>query len=353
MSDNLHDRLTLVIPTHNRPAFLRRLFVYLAQVRDGSQIQIVDSSAPQARAQNEDMVREFSSKLRIRYRHIDAGMISKCRTIMEEDVTTPFCVFCADDDFLMPDAVLGSLEFLERSPDYSCAQGIMVSLCTGKDNKCYALPCYSLKNDSAVRRFRRLAGNWYSTFYSVYRTPLLTRAWQVTDENSDDRRARIFPEILLSQLSVTQGKVKYLPGIYNLREEHTLNESAVTPEIADEEHCVELYNQFREVMASELADSSGATLDHARAIVDSCYGYLRDGGAKRSRKKRTAKFKIRREIVRHFRRLMDALRGDRVLQRRRISMSDSACSSEACQLAFELMLKYPHGIERESAAKAA
>lgn len=352
MLDNLHDRLTLVIPTYNRPAFLRRLFYFLEQVRDGSQIQIVDSSTPEHRSQNEAIVRAASSSLRVRYRHIDAGMISKCRTIMEEDVTTPFSVFCADDDFLMPDAVLGSLEFLQRSPEYSCAQGVMVSLCTGKDNKCYALPCYSLDNDSPFRRFRRLAGNWYSTFYSVYRTPLLTRAWQVTDENSDFGRARIFPEILLSQLSVTQGKVKYLPGIYNLREEHTLNESAVTPEVADEEHCVELYNQFRDVMAAELAESSGATLDHAATVVDSCYGYLRDGGHKLSQKKRTVRFRVRRELTRNARRLMDALRSDRILQRRRISMSDSACSSDACQLAFELMLNYPHGIETETAAAA-
>jgi glycosyltransferase domain-containing protein len=352
MLNNLHDRLTLVIPTHNRPAFLRRLFYFLEQVRDGSQIQIVDSSAPECRTQNEAIVRAASSSLRVRYRHIDAGMISKCRTIMEEDVTTPFSVFCADDDFLLPDAVLGSLEFLRRSPEYSCAQGVMVSLCTGKDNKCYALPCYSLDNDSPFRRFRRLAGNWYSTFYSVYQTPLLTRAWQVTDENSDDRRARIFPEILLSQLSVTQGKVKYLPGIYNVREEHTLNESAVTPEVADEEHCVELYDQFREVMASELAAASGATLSHAEAVVDSRYGYLRDGGDAFALKKRTVKYRVRRELRRHARRLMDALRGDRILQRRRLSMADPLCQGEACQLALELMLKYPHGIENESAAAA-
>jgi glycosyltransferase domain-containing protein len=352
MSDNLHDRLTLVIPTHNRPAFLRRLFVFLGQVRDGSQIQIVDSSEPESRSQNEATVREYSSSLRIRYRHIDAGMIAKCRQAMEQDVSTPYCVFCADDDFLMPDAVLGSLEFLERSPDYSCAQGIMVSLCTDKDNKCYALPCYSLKHESPFRRFRRLAGNWYSTFYSVYRTPLLTRAWQITDEHTDYRRARIFPEILLSQLSVTQGKVKYLPGVYNLREEHGQNECAHVPEVADREHCVELYDQFREIMASELAAASGATLSHAEAVVDSCYGYLRDGGDAFALKKRTVKYRVRRELRRHARRLMDALRGDRILQRHRLSMTDPLCQGEACQLALELMLKYPHGIENESAAAA-
>ena len=64
MLNNLHDRLTLVIPTHNRPAFLRRLFYFLEQVRDGSQIQIVDSSAPECRTQNEAIVRAASSSLK-------------------------------------------------------------------------------------------------------------------------------------------------------------------------------------------------------------------------------------------------------------------------------------------------
>lgn len=351
MALNLHEQLTQVIPTHNRPAFLRRLFYFLQQVQDESQIQIVDSSTPENRALNEATVQEYSSSLKISYRHINAGMISKCRTTMEE-ISTPFTVFCADDDFLMPNAVTGAVEFLKNSPDYSCAQGIMVSLCTGKDNKCYALPCYSLDDDSPFRRFRRMAGNWYSTFYSVYQTPLLATAWQVADDHSDDRRARIFPEILLSQLSVTQGKVKYLPGVYNLREEHTLNESVVTQDIEDVEHSEELYDQFRKVMSRELAESSGATMDHAAVIVDSCYGYLRDGGATLARRKRTIPFRIKREFVRQFRRLAGSISNDRILQRQRLSMNDSMCQSDHCQLAFELMLNHPNGIEETPAVAA-
>jgi glycosyltransferase domain-containing protein len=351
MTADLHERLTLIIPTHDRPAFLRRLLCFLEQMRDGSQIQILDSSSPDLRRRNEAAIADYPS-LRIHYRHLDAGMISKCRTLMEEDIATPYCVYCADDDFLMPDSVLGSLEFLERSPDYSCAQGTMVSLCTGKNNKCYALPCYSLDSDSPFRRFRTLAGNWYSTFYSVYRTPVLTRAWQVADDHSDDRRARIFPEILLSQLSVTQGKVKFLPGIYNLREEHELNESAVTPDISDTEHAEELYQQFREVMSRELADASGATLDHAGSVVDSCYGYLRDGGIERAQKKRTVPYRLKREARRYYRRLMSALRSDRILQRRQLRSTDSLCRNSAFLQARELMVRFPNGIESETSAAA-
>ena len=110
--------------------------------------------------------------------------------------------------------------------------------------------------------------------------------------------------------------------------------------------------QFREIMASELAAASGATLSHAEAVVDSRYGYLRDGGDAFALKKRTVKYRVRRELRRHARRLMDALRGDRILQRHRLSMTDPLCQGEACQLALELMLKYPHGIENESAAAA-
>ena len=86
MTADLHERLTLIIPTHNRPPFLRRLLCFLEQMRDGSQIQILDSSSPELRRLNEAAIAEHAS-LRIRYRHIDAGMISKCRTLMEEDLS--------------------------------------------------------------------------------------------------------------------------------------------------------------------------------------------------------------------------------------------------------------------------
>jgi glycosyltransferase domain-containing protein len=349
MSD-IENRLTYVIPTHNRPLFMRRLLTFMERFQEPSRILIVDSSNHENRAGNEAVVAEFASRLRLIYQHHEKSFIQKCRLAMET-VNSPFTVFCADDDFLMPDAVTSCLEFLERSDEHSCAQGIMVSLCTNKQNKCYALPVYSIEDENPLRRFRRMSSNWYSTFYSVHRTEVIRSAYQVTDDETEDTRARIFPEILLSQMSVAMGKLKYIPCVYNLREEHDLNESAVTDEIVDIDNCGELYESFRCALAQQLADSSGATLAHAKELVHEYYGYLKDGGRDFAIKKRTRRYRFKRELRRHWRKLMDAFRNDAILQRRRIHPAEPMCQNRPWQLAHRLMLDFPQGMTEDSKHK--
>jgi glycosyltransferase domain-containing protein len=344
------DQLTCVIPTHNRPAFLRRLLGFIEQTGQQYAIRICDSSDSVRRAENEQAIKEFSGNCRITYEHLSVGVFPKCRKTMEK-ITTPYTVFCADDDFLMPDAVLRCVDFLEKSASYSCAQGAMVSLATAKQNKCYLLTNYSLESPSPIRRFKQFATNWYSTFYSVCRTPILTQVYQVVDSSSDYDRARIFPEILHSQMTVIPGRVKYLPGFYNLREEHELNDSRL-PIVQDLEHSEEHYSQFQNCLATELSQVSGEPLAKSKAAVDSCYGYLRDGGIGLENRKRTISYRVKREFKRQIRRMTDFVRHDQILQRRRISRDATLCQTEHGQLAFELMLKYPNGIIKDAAETA-
>ena len=344
-----YERLTYVIPTHNRPKFLRRLLYFMSAMNEQSRILIVDSSKPELHAANADAVNSFPH-LKVTLQHYDLPMVTKCRTAMAT-ISTPYSVFCADDDFLMPEAVVSAIEFLDRAEEYSCAQGIMVSLCTGKQNKCYALPGYSLENENSLRRFRKFSSNWFSTFYSVHRTPILAEAYRITDEHSDDTRARIFPEILLSQLSVALGKVRFIPFVYNLREEHELNESAVTEEVADLDGCHELYAEFRGALAGQLADASGASIDHARDLVDEYYGYLKDGGREFAARKKSLSFRLKREARRHWRKLIDAFRRDAIMQRRRLHPAESMCRNQPWELAHRLMLDFPQGMTEDCEQK--
>ena len=233
MTTSRRDDLTLIIPTHNRPQFLRRLLYYYAAINETAKFLIVDSSEPVRAAENRELIAEYSSMLNVTHRHMAEDFVTKCRIAVEEDVTTPFLAFCADDDFLLPDSLQRCLAELKSSPEFSAAQGIMVSLCTSKQNRCYALPVHNIDNNDAEARFKSLAVDWFSTFYSVYRTADACSAWHAAYQFCDYQRARIFPEFFLSQMSVILGKVKYVPCVYNLREEHDLNESAVVPEVAD------------------------------------------------------------------------------------------------------------------------
>lgn len=201
MPQKSYKQLTYLIPTHNRPHFMRRLLTFMDLMNERADILIADSSESGLRELNQDLVEEFGKKLNLSYHHCDLPPLTKFRKAVEM-IETPYLAFCADDDFLLPDGVHSCIDFLNGAPDYSCAQGIMVSLQIDKQNRCYMLRGYSLEDDSPIKRFQRLATNWYSTFYSVYRTPNIVRSFQVTDDTCDYLRARIFPEILLDRKSV-------------------------------------------------------------------------------------------------------------------------------------------------------
>ena len=344
MSQELHEQLTYLIPTRNRPYFLRRLFVFMDLMDVKAAIQIIDSSQPEDQEHNRILIKEFRQRLNLHYMYVNLPIITKCRQAIEK-IETPYLVFCADDDFLLPDGVYSCVDFLNRTPDYSCAQGIMVSLNTDKQNRCYRLRGYSIEDDSPLKRFQRLGTNWYSTFYSVYRTPVIVKAYQVTDDACDDLRARIFPEIMLSQMSVILGKVKFFPRLYNLREEHVTNESAVTPNVQDQQHVRELYIGFRGCLALQLAEASKTTIDATQPIVDKYYGYLKDGGKAMAERKKTLRFRLRREAIRLVQQFHDLMQPNAILQnRKRLNLNIPICRNGAWQTAHHLMVKYPHGI---------
>ncbi|MFC1845162.1 TIGR00180 family glycosyltransferase [Thermodesulfobacteriota bacterium] len=346
MSQELYKQLTYLIPTRNRPQFLRRLFTFMDIMNERAAIQVIDSSQLEDQERNRILVEEFGKRLNLQYKFADLPMVTKCRQAVEQ-VTTPYLAFCADDDFLLPDAVYSCVDFLSHKPDYSCAQGIMVSLITDQQNRCTKLRGYSLEDDSPIRRFQRLAANWYTVFHSVYRTPTIVKAFQVTDDTCDDIRARIFPEFMLSQMSVILGKVKFFPYLYILREEHASNESVVTPNVHDQENIRELYNDFRDCLAQQLADASKITIDVTTPVVDKYFGYLRDGGKVLATKKKTLWFRLRRETIRLAQQFHDLLHRDAILQRRRLNLTSPICRNEAWQTAHQLMVKYPHGINND------
>jgi glycosyltransferase domain-containing protein len=306
-------------------------------------IQIIDSSQPEDLERNRILVEEFGQRLNLHHKHTDLPVITKCRQAVEQ-VTTPYLAFCADDDFLLPEAVYSCVDFLSNAPDYSCAQGIMVSFITDQQNRCTRLRGYSIEDDNPIKRFQRLATNWYSTFYSVYHTSAIVKAFQVTDDTCDDIRARIFPEFMLSQMTVILGKVKFFPCLYVLREEHASNLSSVTPDVQDEQHVSELYMNFRDCLALQLAEASKTSIDVTTPVVDKYFGYLRDGGKALAAKKKTLRFRLRRETIRLAQQFHDLLHRDAILQRRRLNLTNPICRNEAWQTAHQLMVKYPHGI---------
>ena len=179
------ERLTCLVPTHNRPHFLRRLLKFYAQFPPGYSFLIVDSSEPFAAAENRAAIAIARRDLQIEYRYFDSGFNDKCVCGLEL-VQTPCVVLCADDDLLFPDAARHCATFLESEPGYASAMGRTVQLDVNLPQWCCTiLKGYSIEDDEPLQRCRRMASVWFTNFYAVYRTETLRDNFRIVAANAD------------------------------------------------------------------------------------------------------------------------------------------------------------------------
>ncbi|TWT56357.1 TIGR00180 family glycosyltransferase [Allorhodopirellula solitaria] len=345
------DAVTLVVPTHNRTHFLRRLLLYLDQRSFDLPILVVDSSNAEAATENEVLIDSYCDRLRIRYRHSDQSFGTKCVAALGS-VATPYTVFCADDDFLMPESVQKCVEFLEQNETYHCASGIWVQVEAKRSNRCSQFRCDQIDDDCPKRRFEKLAGNWFSNFYSVYRTEPLRRAWQVADGATDYNDARIFLELMLCQLGVIYGKTAVLPHTHYLFELHGDNDSSLLPLIANGEKANRLYDQFENSLAGELADSAGESPETAKHTVRKHYGYLRTGQSVKSNYRPTGVRKYARKLRQSVAKIRDGIsrHPTKVWTRRRLRPGHVYLQSDAWRCAIEMTGRFPAGMNAEQLA---
>ena len=286
MSD---ERLTCLIPTHNRPHFLRRLLRFYSQVPAGYRFLVVDSSRTEHAAENRALIEDFRSDVEVEYLHLDLNFMDKCVRGLES-IATPLVVFCADDDLLFPGAVRQCADFIENESGYSAAMGRTVQLDPSprrwQGNGLRVLRGYSIEQDLPLERCRQMADSMFSSFYAVYRTESLLHNFRITATHTDSQVSLETPEMLLSQLSVMSGRLKVLPLMYSIRERHRTNagaalRSGVRPE-------PELYyQQFKECLTAQF-QIEGEQRGNAESFIDHSFGFLRSPSLSNRRPSRSA-----------------------------------------------------------------
>jgi glycosyltransferase domain-containing protein len=125
-------RYTLVIPTFNRPAHLRRLLGYMAARRFEYPIRVLDSSGDDALAQNRetvgrgglDLVHDVYDPATPMHKKIELGLAP---------VESTYCSLCADDDVLFTNELNGLLDILDADPGLAVAHGYYVNFKPGED----------------------------------------------------------------------------------------------------------------------------------------------------------------------------------------------------------------------------
>ncbi|MEB0041407.1 MULTISPECIES: glycosyltransferase family 2 protein [unclassified Pseudomonas] len=212
LASSLSERLTLVITTHNRPAFLLRALQYYVDFP--CKILVLDSSPVLCKG----LAERFPN---VDYQHLPQfgyGVLQAKLAHGVALVTTPYMLFAADDDFILHSGITQSLEFLEATPDYGACYGYSVMYMTQGNKVQYYRRDKKVQEDYSSdrpeRRIRDFLSQFIPPFYSVTRTEILRDWFAVVPLDIGFEWAEIGHAYYLSM----SAKVRILPIPYSVRE---------------------------------------------------------------------------------------------------------------------------------------
>ena len=201
---------------------MARVLAYYDRVQCPFVISIGDSSRDDVREQTKALIKTYQGKLTIEYTQCPHLNDSQTIKLLIDQVKTPYAVFIADDDFLVPNGLLACVNFLEQHPDYVAAhgRGMIFSLqdsgVVGKLKELgpYRLPI--LEQDTAAVRLLTHLTHYTVTLFAVHRTA----TWKMMYASIENIKDKRFTELVPCCLSVVQGKIKQIECLYLLRQGH-------------------------------------------------------------------------------------------------------------------------------------
>jgi glycosyltransferase domain-containing protein len=207
----LDELLTVVLISHNRPAFLRRALTYYSAF--GCRVLVLDSSTV---ALESSEVRHPS----VDYQHLPQyaywGFQAKMAFGMNM-VRTPYSVLAADDDFIIQGALGEAVAFLEDKPDYSMCHGYCMMYVSQANSVGYLRRDKKVREDyddeHAEDRIVSYMGQYLPPFYAVTRTGVLQDFFRLMPDQGFE-----WMEIGHVWYLLARGKARILPIPYVVRE---------------------------------------------------------------------------------------------------------------------------------------
>ena len=264
MSRGLLDNVTILIPAHNRPERLSRLIGYYRGT--GAKLLIPDSSDIKFTGDIDDD--------NIIYRHYPrTHMLVKVRDVLDL-IATPYVVYCADDDFAVPEGLAAAARFLDANPDFCIAQGHYLTFTPNRDGSVEFTPRYIRNFDCRIDsgypldRLSAEKGMYASLLYALTRTSTFRNIYShCFDENGTLLFRNLFlAEEYFNHAALLAGKYATLPVFFSARErikgsatDTTVPSSVIknAPEYADD------YKGFLTAVANSMVSATGLSFEEA------------------------------------------------------------------------------------------
>ena len=305
--------VTILVPTYNRYRFLKRLVRYYASTGFPAQLRLLDSSDyPEEDGELQHLISTNAHISQYRFPP-ETHPVTK-QHLGLQNVSTPFVVVWADDDFLVPWSVLDGVRFLLKSPDHSIVHGQGGVFRKGLAGELFvgSYRQLSYTNGLASDRLVSFLSNYSVTVYSVHRTNDLRTNMEMVEEQGLRYR---WAELCLGSLSAIRGKIHKFDRLYLLKQVHGSMDSWRGNDHAGDffDHYIDwlmgsdwgnAYLRFRNALANELVLVDGISLDSAIQTVQqafwayAAYGLLNNYSSRYLKKSVGTRARIRNAVKR-------------------------------------------------------
>jgi glycosyltransferase domain-containing protein len=205
-----HQKITILVPTKNRPKYIQRLVGYVQHLP--FQFIIGDTSSSPSLVLNKDLTN-------ITYHHLPGLHFTDKINFLISKVNTPYCMLCADDDFLIPDGISQCIQFLEANEDYVCCTGRTLSFLQIQNQvvlkEIYSNAAFAQKHTEVEQRLIHYFNPYRPIYYAVHQTSNLVKSFSIKVEPLNLN----LTEFAFAFITFYNGPVKLLPCYYHIREE--------------------------------------------------------------------------------------------------------------------------------------
>lgn len=258
------EKITLILILHNRHKNIDRLLEYYDDY--DFPIVIADSSKE----------KHVFTSMKPNWQHIytpDVFFTDKLEVVLPQ-ITTPYLLMCADDDFIIPKSIIECVSFLETHPDYAIAQGLAIRY--DKDSVVNSNiqfgPIYkiyqSVEDTEPLKRLQHFFHPYRSVFYAVFRTSAIQQSFKGTKSVV---KKLFLNEYITAFLPILFGKYKELPILYHVREHAHDSDDKTAIDIdtlTNEEQYSEEVNEFENLVAKKMSVIVHISTTEAKQIVN-------------------------------------------------------------------------------------
>ncbi len=212
--------ISIFIPTKNRHNYIKRTVKYYFDQKFLGQIIILDGSSNKFFKKNSEFFDECKSLniTHLKTNQLPLLAIKENLNYIEND----FCSFMGDDDYLIPNGINKSINFLIKNHKFHSAHGLGIIISKPLENIGH-YPGPQLLDQNAYDRYKFHFSNYATPFFSVTRKEIFIKIFNSTDINNDLKFCKdrlILDEYLFSAFYAVYGNIKRINCLHVVREHH-------------------------------------------------------------------------------------------------------------------------------------